>query len=156
MSKQKEENRERTAATAIRMFTSNKKEASGRCISFYACRVFITFYSLNCPQITLRFMLGSCCFSKPFSNSPVSIYAKALHFSWWHTKERLFRFLLPAFSHCQMCIFTRNTTKHVYRTTQHSTAHIHLWQKRKFVDALSFLFHFSSYIKEFVHGVRFK
>lgn len=62
MSKQKEKNSEKAAAKAIRMFTSNKKrEASGRCISFYACRVFITFYSLNCPQITLRFILGSCC-----------------------------------------------------------------------------------------------
>lgn len=103
------------------MFTSNKKkekQAVGASV-FMLCRVFITFYSLNCPQITLRFILGSCCFSKPFSNSPVSIYAKALHFSWWHShstqkkraeqsKDTLSLFYCPLF-HCQMCIFTRNT-----------------------------------------------
>lgn len=112
----------------MRMFTSNKKrekQAVGASV-FMLCRVFITFYSLNCPQITLRFILGSCCFSKPFSNSPVSIYAKALHFSWWHShstqkkraeqsKDTLSLFLLLASSLSNVHFHTQYR-KHLYRT----------------------------------------
>lgn len=104
--KEKKREKEREWAKAIRTFTSNKKM---RCISFYACRVFITFYSLNSPvdhfTIHTRFL-----FSNHFK-FPSFDLCKSITF--FMVAQKTLPPLLPL-SCCQMCIFTRDTTTYLY------------------------------------------
>lgn len=134
------------AAKAIRMFTSNKKRAVGASVF-----MLVEFLSLFIRWIARRSLYDSysvlVLFSKPFLNSPASIYAKALHFSWWRKQRRLFHFYCPFRSLSVKCAFS-HAFQQIYLLLYHIPPHnntplTHLWAKHKFVDALSFLFHFS-------------
>lgn len=122
------------------MFTSNKKrEASKRSVhqflclsSFYHC----LFVELPVDHFTIhtRFML----FSETIFKFPCFDLCKSITFFMvaltQHTKEksrakRLFRFFIARFFIVK-CAFS-------HAIPQTFIPHTHLWQKRKFVDALS-------------------
>lgn len=132
------------------MFTSNKNNNNNTERSVCGASVFMLveffyhflFVELPVDHFTIhaRFLL---CFLKTIFKFPCfDLMQKHYIFhgnTHTHSRSDSFSFIATAPSLRQMCIFTRNTTN---ISTFISHIHTHLWEKRKFVDALSFLFHF--------------
>lgn len=125
------------------MFTSNKKK-SGRCISFYACRVFITFYSLNCPQITLRFILGSCFVFKTIFKFPGFDLCKTITIFHGSTHKRAHFLSFIARIHSVKCAFS-HAIQQIYLLLYHTYNHIYTFMGktqicRCFIVFISFFY----------------
>lgn len=121
-------------AKAIRMLKSNKKK---RAVHQFLClSSFYHFLFVEQPGRALYDSYSVLVFST-ILNSPVSIYAKALHFSWQH--KRLFLVYCRFFSvKCAFSHATQTTYLHIIQTYIYG-------ETRKFVDFLFHFFFFFSY-----------
>lgn len=124
------------------MFTSNKKTRAVGASVF----MLVEFLSLFIRWIARRSLYDSysalVLFSKPFLKFPCFDLCKTITIFHGNTDKRAhtFSLLLPAFTLSNVHFHTQYN-KYIYFYTIHTT-YTYLWEKHKFVDALSFLFHF--------------